>query len=193
MKVTGETKTLDILGRSMLSREQVDITTYHEAGHAVMAMAHGFVVTEMSNIASDAGMGYVKWQVPTPLTRASRISAVLVLAAGMAADFIHWKRSGSTENEDCLGHSSDLEQAEVHLAKLGDEGLFDTYLAIAIRFLRVPSVWELVELFAGLMKEAGTINGRELIQRAAKTVPKFGSKELGCLQLALDQSKRALL
>lgn len=177
----------------MLPREQVDITTYHEAGHAVMAMAHGFVVTEMTNIASDAGMGYVKWQTPSPVTTASRIGTVLVLAAGMAADFIHWKRSGGAVNEDCMGHRSDREQAEVHLAALGDDGQFDIYLAMAIRFLNVPSVWELVELFAGLMTAVGTINGRELIQGVAKRVPKFGSDELGFLRLALDQSKRGLL
>lgn len=182
------------LGRNcVLPREQIDITTYHEAGHAVMAMAHGFVVTEMTNVASDAGMGYVKWQTPPLLTTASRISTVLILAAGMAADFIHWEHSGRATNEDCLGGNGDREEAEVHLAALGDDGQFDIYLMVAIRFLRTPSVWELVEFFAGLMKTEGTINGHKLMQRATERVPKFSTDYLDFLQLALDRSKRGLL
>ena len=31
-----------------MQREQIEITAYHEAGHAVMAMSVGFLVTEIS-------------------------------------------------------------------------------------------------------------------------------------------------
>ena len=173
----------------MTLRQQSDITTYHEAGHAVMAMAHGFVVREMTNVSNDEAMGQVKIGIPNPLTTTSRAGVVLFLAAGMAADYLHWKGAG-VEDENCEGGRSDRELAEVHLAELEDAGQFDTYLAIAIHFLKRPDVWEKVEFFAKLMAESGTVND---IQNESEKVPKFGPPEWELLRLALDDSKHNFL
>ncbi|NKK70029.1 hypothetical protein GFM13_06415 [Rhizobium leguminosarum bv. viciae] len=179
--------------RLLLSRDQPIITTYHEAGHAVMAMANGFTVTRITNVSSDVGQGHVIWQTPDPPTTASRIGSILVFASGMAADFIHWQQNGTDEHEVSLGHQDDRRQAGIHLRELGEDSQFDVYLGIAIHFLRRHDVWEWVEGFADLMTAAGTIDGQQLIHRAFLKVPKIGSAELDHLKLALDMSKRGLL
>lgn len=43
----------------MATREQLVITSFHEAGHAVMAMSAGFMVTELSCVTSADGQGHV--------------------------------------------------------------------------------------------------------------------------------------
>lgn len=181
-----------LLGDILLSREQSVIISFHEAGHAVMAMANGFTVIEVSNVSTDAGMGQVKWQTPISLTEESCMRSVLVLASGMASDFIHWKSNGADESEYCLGHQRDRQQAELHLKELGDDGNFDIYLGIAIKFLEKPPVWKLVTFVADLMMTVGTVNGRDLIQNISVRVPKFDYFELAYLRSVLELSNRGL-
>jgi len=167
-----------------LSRQQSIITTYHEAGHAVMAMANGFTVTRVSNVSNDDSLGHVSWQRPDFPTNSTRIGTVLVLASGMAADFIHWKQNGQSTEELCMGHESDRQQAKIHLEELNENDKFDVYLAVSISFLRRQDVWVWVEDFAQLMMLAGTIDGRELLYNASRNVPKFGASELELLKRA---------
>lgn len=156
-----------------MARDQSVIIAYHEAGHAVMAMANGFNVVRMSNLSGPNGMGYVHWQAPDPPTDLPRISTMLTLASGMSADFIHWDLTGEA-NEASQGHRNDREQAEVYLRELRHAGLFDIYATAAARFLRRGDVWEWVEGFAEVMIMAGTIDGREIIHRARR---KYQSSE----------------
>lgn len=91
-----------------------------------------------------------------------------------------------------MGHQSDRQQAELHLKELGDDGLFDIYLGIAIKFLEKPPVWKLVASVADLMMTVGTVNGRDLIQNISVRVPKFDHFELAYLRSVLELSKRGL-
>ena len=176
-----------------MPRDQSVITTYHEAGHAVMALAGGFMVTEITNVPDDQGLGYVSWLEPSPHTTESRIKSVLVSAAGLAADYVHAARNGGGENEVFLGHFDDQRRASSHLAELGDDGQFLVYVQIAAEFFRRPDVWAWVEAFADLLTKAGTINGLDLLCRASQNVPKLGDDDLEFLKIAVDASKRGEL
>lgn len=160
-----------------MQRDQLTVATYHEAGHAVMAMANGFRVLEISNVAG-VGRGFVRWASPDPMTNDDRWRSLLVLAAGMAADFIHWDMHGGDRNEASLGHLDDQRQAREHLLALGEELDFVAISACAGRFLRRQDVWEWVEAFADLMSAAGTINGSEILYRAFQKVPRFTDQDV---------------
>jgi hypothetical protein len=165
---------------------------YHEAGHAIMAMACGFVVTEMSAAPSDFGRGHVAWGIPDPPDDQMRRLAVLTLAAGMAADLIHWGANGS-EDEVPEGYLNDRRQAGEHLAHVGEEGAFFAYAITAANFLKRAEVWEHVEFVAKLLLKGGRINGHELIGRIAESCPKVDDAVFQFLNNALDARRRGLI
>ena len=70
----------------MIFEEESVIVAYHEAGHAIMAIACGFKVTSLSANHTEIGRGFVGYQVPTPIDSTNAKRAALVSAAGLAAD-----------------------------------------------------------------------------------------------------------
>lgn len=160
-------------------RPQSQIVAYHEAGHAVMAMALGFSVSEISCIATETSKGHTVWHPPSQMTQEARIGAVLVCAAGMAADYLNWEsEEGRDENENSLGHNGDRQNAAIHLSELGQHDAFDLYVAIAIHHLKTPEIWAFVASFAQILEKVGTINGQDVLQRAKEHVPRISSAEL---------------
>lgn len=152
----------------------MDITlSYHEAGHAVMAMAMGFAVHEISNIPSDSSLGHVKWEYPSCLTESSRTWVVLVLLSGIAAEHIYCKNNSLPEPKNWENYQTDLQQVALHLKELRNPNSINEYCNIAVRFLRQTSVWELVEILAALSMQASAINGQDFLQKLAKRVPRF--------------------
>lgn len=171
----------------MSQREQIEITAYHEAGHAVMAMSVGFLVTEISCQASVDGFGHTAWRIPLPMSDASRVGAVLTLASGMAADYLHWSGlADKNEDEVSKGHSSDRAEARSHLAALGQGEVFDDYLTFAVAHLRKVDVWSCVVTFAELLKTTRLINGPDLVNRAGQFVPSISALELNQFKRAVD-------
>lgn len=163
-------------------------TSYHEAGHAVMAMALGFTVSEISNLPEGTSQGRMKCASSIHSSDTSRMASILISASGMASEFIYWKNNGADVNVYCAGHWSDLKKAELHLEELGDEGLFDIYCGVAIHFLKQPAVWEWVEFLADSVTQEGEII-REKLTEIADAVPKFGPDEYNLLGLALSHAK----
>lgn len=172
----------------MPKREQIEITAYHEAGHAVMAMSAGFKVTEISCQASEMGHGHTAWHIPLPMSNASRVGAVLTLASGMAADYLHWLSfADGDELEVSTGHFGDRSDARIHLDTLGQGDVFDDYLALAIAHLRKEGVWLYVKTFADLLKTTGLIDGQEFLHGASECVPKITIQELDHIKRTIDQ------
>lgn len=163
----------------MTQRDQLEITAYHEAGHAVMAMATGIVVTEISCQASDTGRGHTALGIPSPITSALRVAAVLTYASGMAADYLHWKSQPEKDDQEVSeGHSGDRYEASIHLAALGQGDVFDDYLKLALSHLSREDVWPLVATVADLLKKVRMVNGQEVLQRITQLVPKITKEEL---------------
>jgi len=164
-------------------------TSCHEAGHAVMAMALGFTVFEISNIPEGTSLGRMKCAPPIHSSDTSRMASVLISASGMASEFIYWKKTGANANDYCAGHWNDLKEAELHLEELGEEGLLDIYCSVAIHFLEQPTVWQWVEFLADLLTQAGKVDNRQILQKIADAAPKFGPVEYNLLGLALSHAK----
>lgn len=163
----------------MAQRDQLEITSYHEAGHAVMAMATGLEVSEISCRESGSGLGHTAWGMPTPITDTTRAAAVLTYASGMAADYLHWKSQPEKDDQEFSeGHSGDRYEARIHLDALGQGDVFDYYLKLALSHLSREDVWPLVVLVADLLKKARVVNGREILQRISQLVPKITTEEL---------------
>lgn len=161
-----------------MARDQDTITAYHEAGHAIMAMSCGFRVNGLSIEPSDIGMGYVSWETPQNLTEHSRRCSVLVLASGMAADFIQWEKWGQgTPSDASLGHSDDRRQAYDHLRHLNESGHFDAYLALSLDFLKREDVWNILDEVAKLLLKSRNFDGQTLLSRLAENLPKIGSEQ----------------
>lgn len=176
----------------MAQREQLEITAYHEAGHAVMAMSVGFLVTEISCHASANGFGHTAWQMPLPMSDASRVGAVLTLASGMAADYLHWSSlPDKKEDEVSLGHFGDQSEARSHLDALGQEEVFDDYLSFAMAHLQKVDVWSCVVTFAEVLKTTRLINDPALLDRARQCVPSISAHELSLFKRAVDRMHSA--
>ncbi len=170
-------------------RPQSQIVAYHEAGHAVMAMGLGFSVSEISCVATETSKGHTVWHPPSHMTPEARIGAVLVCAAGMAADFSHWEsEKDRNQDEYSLGHNGDRDNALVHLSALGQHDAFNEYAVLAARYLSRPEVWQFVEFFAKILEDFGAINGQEVLQRAKDHMPKISSAELLHFKEVVDLS-----
>jgi hypothetical protein len=185
--VAGKTK---VKGDSM-PRDRSTIVSFHEAGHCVMAMANGFRVTELSIIGGAEGRGHTEYLIPNIPSKAERMGMVLTSVAGMAADFVHWGSNPARDaGEIAWGHFGDQRSAMNDLLDLGDSDQFDVYLGYAIRFLKIPAVWQYVLLFADLVEKVGTIGNQDVFSRALVEVPKIGPQGIEELSLFLAINRR---
>lgn len=163
----------------MTQRSQLEITAYHEAGHAVMAMSCGFHVTEISIEVSENGQGHTAWQTPMSMAVAARVGIIMTLASGMAADYLHCKSLyGEDRQEALLGYKGDEQDANIHLSEIGQEWAFEYYVGLALRHLKQDEVWQYVKQIAELLKESRLINGRETLHRVAQQIPKIPAQTL---------------
>lgn len=163
--------------------------SYHEAGHAVMAMAVGFTVFEITNLPEGTSEGRMKCSPTWHSGDISHMASVLISASGMASEFVYWKSNGADAKAYCAGHWKDLKDAELHLEELGDEGLFEIYFGIVLYFLEQPTVWQWVEFLADLLAQVGKVDNRQTLQKIADAVPKFGPEEHDLLRSALIHAK----
>lgn len=170
-----------------MQREQIEITAYHEAGHAVMAMSVGFLVTEISCHASVDGYGYTAWQMPSVMSDTARVGAVLTLASGMGADYLHWSSLPDKDESEILqGHFGDQSEARIHLAALKQGDVFEDYISFALMHLRKVDVWSQVVALAELLKSTRVVNGRDILSRLKQCVPAISPRELEQCKRAVD-------
>lgn len=164
---------------AVMERSQKVITAYHEAGHAVVAMANGFQVVEISNLTVGHGHGNVVFQHAKPSSALDRTRIITVFAAGAAADYLHWSKNYVEHNQPdgdselCEGVISDQKDAEQHLVELGEAGRFWDYVSICIALLKHPDYWTLVEYLGGLLQNTSRINNPELLRRVYANTPKL--------------------
>lgn len=173
----------------MVSRNQSVITAYHEAGHAVMAAASGFHVTEITNVPSELGMGYVRYNITQTRTEIIHKCHVLVLASGIAADYLHWQQLGLNNEENPQGYFSDLREAENILHGIGQSGFRDAYIGAAISFLKTR--WAIVDEIATLLNACGGhIDGPVVFKRISENTPQFSETEFHLLDASIEMERR---
>lgn len=167
----------------MFDRKKQAITAYHEAGHAVLAMANGFAVTEISNDLHNPGQGYVRYLQPKNPSATDRIRLAVVCAAGSAADYLHWdlerRRLGLEGNDElCEGNLGDQRDSEAHLLEIGDSGWFWDYVGVAMYLMKKPEIWHFIEQFGEIMQRTPLINGVDVLRNAFEVIPKIDEKEI---------------
>lgn len=163
--------------------------SFHEAGHAVMAMAFGFPVHAVSITESSATNGSAWIAIPLNPTKAEHVKLALVAASGFAAE-AHFCHLGGLANAGFVGQFGDQRRAESHLAELGHEGMFLAYVGWARKFLTSPTVWKpLTELVAKLPKE-GVLDDPSSLAAIARQVPAYEDAELLELQELFTYGKR---
>jgi len=173
----------------MAQRDEREITAYHEAGHAVMAMACGYPVSKISIRTDERGLGRVIWHPPTDMTDRDLFCGVLILMSGIAADFIHWKKWGNGSAHDMPeGHFDDQRQAHVYLTRLNENHLLDAYILEAKLFSATSDVWNCIQFIAGVLLAAGGIDGVDFLEKIAEACPKIEAENWA----RLNKSKQLL-
>lgn len=136
------------------------LTAYHEAGHAVIALTQGRDVHRVSILPNKTRLGQCDLKKGT--TRAAKDwleSEVLILLAGAAAE-------GRISGRYCWqGAARDLRQVRaLTLSRAGSdhqaERLERRYLEKVERLLNSPEIWLAVELLAADLLQRQTISGR---------------------------------
>lgn len=134
-----------------------DIVAYHEAGHAVMAIACGFQITAITIDPSEIGEGYVAYHTGTVIEGEVAQKAALVSASGLVADYLLALQSGKKRLDDVfLGHFNDQDNARRYIELSGEAGSFDDYMMVAMLFLKEN--WMFVRTIAEALKGVSSIN-----------------------------------
>lgn len=140
--------------------DNLTLTAYHEAGHAVMALLMGRPVQKISIIPSQNRLGAVTFQKGQTKQPQDRLEAdMLILLAGMAAE---GRMSGKYNLQ---GAAQDLRQVEkLAMARSGNERqagkLIRKTLDKTQHLLSEKSTWAAVKSIAAELLERESISGR---------------------------------
>lgn len=181
--------------RMKTQRDDRTITAFHETGHAIMAMACGFLVSKITIESGDDYKGYVAWHLTTENTNDfDNQRSLVVFMAGMVADGLHWEKWGQGSSNDCpLGWFDDRKKAVALLDQLGEPDYMDVYIVIARRYISRPDVWPIVEQVANLLLAVGTIDGMAFLAGIADKCPKLSVEYwagIGSIKAAVDELRR---
>lgn len=176
-------------------RSQDEITAYHEAGHAVMAMSVGFQVIRISIRNDASGLGHVCYAVPNEWTDELRRKAVLICCGGLAGDFLHWQameKSVVEQDEVATGYFNDRRNASEHLLYISENDVFELYQSLAIRYLQVPERWKIVEEIVFFLRGSGAIDGSDLLHRWAEACPQISDKDLTHISSLVEMERKTV-
>lgn len=167
-----------------MQRDERTITAFHEAGHAVMAMACGFIVSKISISADETSKGHVIWHLKVEASdECDAEKRVVSLMAGMVADTLHWEMWGHGTTDDMpLGWLSDRRIAMEVLESINEAHLLDAYIVFVRRYLRRTDVWPFVELISKTVQITDSIDGQDLLNTIAASCPKLTANDWNCLQ-----------
>ena len=160
-------------------REELEITAYHEAAHAVAAWFCGIQVTEVSVERDKNRLGYTQFSYTAEQNAAKArddpsllLPLILIGLAGMAGDHAHWKWTQPIPpNEALVGDYMDQEQVLDRLRRIGYDKPtdFDACLGTATRLFSRDDVWAVVDKLAQALMKHKKLNGKQLDVFAAAT------------------------
>jgi hypothetical protein len=141
--------------------DELAVVAYHEAGHAVMAIACGFCLVNFSIEKSASSKGFVEFLAPAPTTSEIAKKQALVSAAGLAADMLLATKTGRQRpNDTFYGHFGDQESCRRSILESNSTAEFDDYLTTSMLFLRKN--WKHVEAFAKILYAMKTFNANAI-------------------------------
>ena len=150
-----------------MSDDKLELTAFHEAGHAVMALAVGRVVNKVDVHAKGTRLGVCKMSKGRAgKAKSSKASAdnlegeLLILLGGMAAEA---RKSGRYNMQ---GASQDLREAEkLAMMRAGNANQAGKVLKRAMdkvhHLLSKPEVWGAVKVIAAGLVENSSMSGKE--------------------------------
>lgn len=169
-----------------MAGDRVELVAYHEAGHAVMAIACGFRLQRVSLRGEGTRDGHVAWYVPSIRTRELQLRAVLVGAGGPAADHIHRSNTPQFREEDSGAIHGDSQKAEEFLPGLTDVQ-FWCFIAASMRFLERSGAWTSVERIAAMALSGIDIDEASIKRDVEAQVPRIEPGQIRDLENLLNQ------
>ena len=134
-------------------------TAYHEAGHAVMALALGRAVHGVSALPNRERLGVCEFRKGAFRPSEDWVEReILIALGGIAAEAIHTGTYGWGEAERDLQYVRGL--TEQRAGRRQAERLERRLLAKAEHLLAKPGHWQAVELIAMELLRCGEISGR---------------------------------
>jgi ATP-dependent Zn protease len=134
-------------------------TAYHEAGHAVLALALGRPVHGVSVLPNRDRLGQCEFRKGVFRPSEDRVEReILIALGGIAAEAIHTGDYAWDEAERDLQYVRDL--TEQRAGRRQAERLERRLLAKAEHLLAKPGHWRAVELIADELLKLGEISGR---------------------------------
>ncbi|MCM2432118.1 hypothetical protein [Agrobacterium rosae] len=140
------------------TESEIDIVSYHEAGHAFMVIACDFELNaiKLQHASELKAAGFVAWRWNGTFEEATARKAVLVAVSGLAADMLlAMKSKKGRPNDEFLGHFGDQDNARSYINAGNLPGSFEDYLTYAMKFMR--DNWTFVERIAETLKALGEI------------------------------------
>lgn len=156
-----------------------DIVAYHEAGHAIMAMACDFELTAISIDTEKVGEGFTGFNVRGVLAGDIARKAALVSVSGLAADMLFAKKTNKARlHEELSGHYNDQKNFHRYICLSGTTGGINDYIVVSMMFLE--SNWERLSSLAETLKIASTINAQALDPATFPRLPEDWGRLLDC-------------
>jgi hypothetical protein len=145
-------------------------TAYHEAGHAVVALALGRPVHGVSVLPNRDRLGLCEFRKGVFRPSEDWVEREMLIAlGGIAAEAVHTGAYGWDEAERDLSYVRQLAEQRAGLRQA--ERLERRMLAKAEHLLAKPAHWQAVELIAAELLRRGEISGRaarDLFDRASR-------------------------
>ena len=157
------------------SKKQLETTTYHEAGHAVLAYHYGYKIKSVTikrgedslgKMVADGllkGLPHTHIEI-TPRDRDKMEKHIRVSMAGIIAQKLYDRRSVRSHHDD--GDRQSALSLLDYLADPGDTDVYEKYWALleaqTESFLKKPVAWAQVDFVAGGLLKLETISGKSL-------------------------------
>jgi hypothetical protein len=165
------------------------INAYHEAGHAVLALACGFSLISISIEEKEGRLGRVEFVMPSePLTELEYRKLALIAMGGIAGDLLHWRMVEGDE-EAPEGYFSDFGKAKAHLRNIGEEEYIQSYIGAAALVLEKEDRWGIVVELAGLLLKCSYIDGQVIFKRMLSLCPTVTELEWEALGADIKEAK----
>jgi ATP-dependent Zn protease len=144
---------------------------YHEAGHAIVALALNGIVT-LVRIQDGEGGGTVRYQLPEPVSDAHRI---IIAMAGGVAEQLRYRSSGFLPSPNARADQCIWLELTSHLPQEAQDAYLRMLQAQVRALLRIN--WHAVEAVAMTLVEHRNISGAQ-VRKLVGVVQKWSIGEI---------------